>query len=87
MLSCRILSLKCITLHELDIAYAPIMHFGRRVERMYGRQIITQYMHLHGHIKECVIDYGPTHAFWVFVFKQYSGVLGDQPNNNRVAVG
>ena len=28
-------------------------------------------------------DYGPIHAFWLFSFECYNGLLGKQPNNNK----
>ena len=41
-------------------------------------------MHMHAHIKDCVIDYGPPHTFWAFAFERYNGILGEQPNNTSV---
>ena len=83
VLSCRILSSKCITKDELSVADALLLHFCQHVERLYGRSSITPNMHMHAHIKECIKDYGPPHAFWAFAFERYNGILGDQPNNNR----
>ena len=33
-------------------------------------------LHLPNHIKDTVVDYGPSHAFWCFPFERYNGVLG-----------
>ena len=35
-------------------------------------------MHLHCHLKDCVIDCGPAHAIWCF-----NGTLGSMQNNGR----
>ena len=35
-------------------------------------------MHLHCHLKDCVIDCGPAHAIWCF-----NGILGSMQNNGR----
>lgn len=59
------------------------MQFGRRVSRLYGRDCITPNIHMHAHLASCVRDYGPLHAFWLFSFERYNGILGSQPNNNR----
>lgn len=40
-------------------------------------------MHIHAHIKECILDYGPLHGFWLFSFERYNGVLGQTSTNNR----
>ena len=32
-------------------------------------------MHLHGHLKECSLDFGPVHAFWRFSFERLNGIL------------
>jgi hypothetical protein len=40
-------------------------------------------MHLHLHLKECILDYGPLYAFWCFPFERYNGMLGNFPTNLR----
>ena len=35
------------------------------------------------HLKECVLDYGPLHEFWLFPFERFNGSLGHLPNNNK----
>ena len=40
-------------------------------------------MHLHLHLKDCILDFGPIYAFWLFSFERYNGILGDIPTNNR----
>lgn len=38
---------------------------------------------MHTHLKSCIEDYGPCHAFWLYAFERYNGILGSYPNNNR----
>ena len=45
---------------------------------------MTPNMHMHGHLKDATHDYGPIHSFWLFSFEPYNGILGNQPNNNRL---
>ena len=40
-------------------------------------------MHMHCHLKACILDYGPLHSFWLFAFERYNGILGSMPNNNH----
>ena len=44
---------------------------------------IAPNMHMHGHLADSVLDFGPTASFWLFSFERYNGILGDQPTNNR----
>ena len=40
-------------------------------------------MHLHLHLKDCFMDYGPPHAFWCFPFERYNGILGSYSTNKK----
>ena len=40
-------------------------------------------MHLHSHLVNCVLDYGPVHNFWQFSFERFNGILGDFKTNQR----
>ena len=40
-------------------------------------------MPLHCHLKDCVINYGPPHAFWCFAFERYNGILGSVHTNSK----
>ena len=40
-------------------------------------------MHLHGRLKDVILDYGPVQEFWCISFERYNGNLGKQPTNNR----
>ena len=36
------------------------------------------------HLKECIIDFGPLQAFWLFTFERYNGLIEGMPSNKRV---
>ena len=59
------------------------MKFGESFERLYGKKCVTPNMHLHCHLKECVTDCGPVHAFWCFSFERFNGILGAMQVNGR----
>ena len=50
---------------------------------IYGKKYCTPNMHLHLHLKECMIDFGPVYSFWCFSFERFNGVLGSFQTNNR----
>lgn len=83
VLACRILCSKYLTAVDVQLADALLLQFCKRMERMYGKGIVTPNMHMHCHLCECVKDYGPLHGFWLFSFERFNGMLGQQPSNNR----
>ena len=40
-------------------------------------------MHLHCHLRSCIVDYGPFHGFWCYAFERINGILGAMSHNNR----
>ena len=83
VLASRLLSKRCITANEVSIADRFLLQFCCRVQNLYGDATITPNMHMHGHLADSVLDFGPTASFWLFSFERYNGILGDQPTNNR----
>ena len=43
----------------------------------------TPNMHLHLHLKNCVLDYGPVYSFWMFAFERFDVILGAYGTNNK----
>ena len=54
-----------------------------RIEQLYGRKAVTPNMHLHCHLKDCLLECGPVHAFWCFSFERFNGILGGMQVNGR----
>ena len=40
-------------------------------------------MHLHGHLADCIREYGPVYSFWCFAFERMNGILGSYHVNNH----
>ena len=51
-------------------------------EALCGKEKCTPNMHHHGHLKDCILDYGPVFSFWCFSFERYNGIMGDYHTNN-----
>lgn len=83
VLACRIFCKQSLSRTDIELADSLILQFCKRVERMYGEAVVTPNMHLHGHLKDVILDYGPVQEFWCFSFERYNGILGNQPTNNR----
>lgn len=48
---------------------------------LYDSGFLTLNMHLHLHLKNCFMDYGPCYGFWLFSFERYNGMLGHYHTN------
>ena len=83
VLACRVLCSKEINMEQVMLGDALLLHFCQRTERIFGWQCVTPNMHLHCHLRSCIVDYGPLHGFWCYAFERYNGILGSMPNNNR----
>ena len=42
----------------------------------YGGSRCTMNMHLHGHMEQYILDYGPVYSFWCFSLERMNGILG-----------
>ena len=59
------------------------MDFCKKFVDLYGPEHCTINMHLHGHLLECIKDYGPVYSFWCFAFERMNGILGSYHINNH----
>ena len=83
VLACRILCSKQLSMEQILLADVLLLRFCQRTERIFGWKSITPNMHLHCHLRSCIVDYGPLHGFWCYAFERFNGILGSMPNNNR----
>ena len=81
--ACRILCKYDLSTHDIQLADAFLLRFCTKVEQLFGSSSITPNMHLHGHLKEDIHAFGPIHAFWLFAYETFNGILGSYPNNNK----
>ena len=84
VLASRLLSSSSITKDNVQLADALLLSFCRRFETICGSSSVTPNMHMHGHLTECVKDFGPLSSFWCYSFERFSGLLGDLPTNNHL---
>ena len=62
-------------------------NFCKTVESLCGQSYCTINMHLHLHIKDTLLSYGPAHATWCFSFEHYNHLLESVPTNNKSVEG
>lgn len=83
VLACRLLCKHKLSLTKIELADILLLQFCKKVQQLYGTSAITPNIHLHCHLKNVLLDYGPVHEFWLFSFERYNGFLGNQSTNNR----
>ena len=81
--ACSILSRRVITQNDLSTADLLLVNYCKKFEQLYGKEHTTMNQHLHLHIRQTMVDYGPSHAFWCFPFERYNGILGSYITNMK----
>ena len=59
VLGCSCLCSPVITETNAMIAHSYLLKFWQAFESLYGKDKVTPNMHLHTHLVDCVLDYGP----------------------------
>ena len=72
-----------LKIHGAMEGHKLLLQFCKQFQRLYGKDKVTPNMHMHMHILNCILDYGPVYAFWLFSFERYNGILGSYRTNNR----
>lgn len=83
VIACRILCKPFISKEDIGKVDSLLLNFCKSVERLYGLSSISCNMHLHCHLKECLLDFGPIHVYWCFSFERYNGTFGKLHTNNK----
>ena len=79
--ACHLLCRRSITTTQIQEADTLLIEFCETFETLYGQEHCTINLHLHGHLCECLRDFGPIYAFWLFPFERLNGVLGSFHTN------
>ena len=77
--ACEILVSPMLTIEEAEQSHDLLVKFCIEFERLYGIEKVTTNMQTH--LVECIKDYGPVYAFWLFSFERNNGILGNYRTN------
>ena len=50
-------------------AFAPVS------KKIWVVNVLQVFIIMHGHLRECILDFGPLHSFWCFSFERYNGIV------------
>lgn len=81
--ACTLLCSRIISTSDVKIADQYLGLFCKKFQELYGDDACTPNMHLHMHLVNCLLDYGPVHSFWCFPFERFNGVLGAYHTNKK----
>ena len=54
---------KIISKNWVFIRYQLLLQYRKMYESLYGKDRVTPNMHLHMHLKQCILDFGPIYCF------------------------
>ena len=77
VMACCCLCSPVITETQAMLSHSYLLKF----KSLYGKDKVTPNMHLHTHLVDCVLDYGPVYAFWLFSFEGCNGIHGEFKTN------
>ena len=81
MHACILFSSPTLSHANINMAHQLIVQYCSEFHGLYQQCTIN--MHLVCHLKkECVLDFGPFHAFWCYAFERMNGHLGSFPTNH-----
>ena len=81
--ACNILSQRILRLCDVDTADSFLELFCNKFEHLYGRASCTPNMHLHLHLKQTILDFGPAHATWLYSFERFNGTISSIYTNKQ----
>ncbi|OAD71046.1 hypothetical protein PHYBLDRAFT_148265 [Phycomyces blakesleeanus NRRL 1555(-)] len=68
--ACQYLSMPSISMAHLDEAHQSLEAFCRECEKLYKAPFLSPNMHLHLHLRETVLNFGPVYGYWLFSFER-----------------
>lgn len=83
VLACRKMCSVLISCGNAKVVDRRLMKFCQRFESLYGSEYVTPNMHLHCHLYDCILDFGPIYSFWLFSFERENGILGSYKTNKK----
>lgn len=83
VLACSYICTPIITETKARLGHVHLLNFCTKFENIYGKNKVTPNMHLHMHILQCILDFGPVYSFWLFSFERFNGILGEYSTNQR----
>ena len=83
--ACCLLGTRIITVDALSQADSFLTKFCKQFQNLYGSTACVPNQHMHLHLQECLLDYGPVHGFQCYSFEWCNGCKF-HTNSNMIEV-
>ena len=83
--ACHIVCRPSISVNEASMAHQLYKEFCLGVVRLYGQDFVTPNMHLHLHLMDSILDFGPIYSFWLYGFERMNGDIKKMTVNFKTA--
>ena len=60
--ACHTICSSFISIRDIESSHMFLIQFCKRVEELYGKEAFTPNLHLHMHLKEYLLHFGPPHS-------------------------
>ena len=81
--ACSLLCSHAILRDAINSDNHHIHHYCSLFEAEFGRESCYPNLHMHCHLKQCLLVFGPAASFWLFAFEWMNGVVGSFHTSNR----
>ena len=81
--ACQLICSRAISTGNVTKLDYHLISFCKKFQETFGAAACTPNLHLHGHLKECMLDFGPSSSFWLFAFERLNGILGSVSTNHQ----
>lgn len=81
--ACRRLCVRVIDTQAIREGHDLLSEYCNGFRERFGSEWCTFNMHLHLHLRDTLLDYGPIYGTWCFAFERQNHVLGTIQTNNR----
>ncbi len=62
-----------------------MLHYLRGLRELFSHTLVPNH-HLSLHLRECLMLFGPVHAWWAFPFERYNGILQHLNTNSQTGL-
>ncbi|KAH7919176.1 hypothetical protein BV22DRAFT_1023456 [Leucogyrophana mollusca] len=69
---------------RIDIYTRHMTRYLQALRELFSDHDLVPNHHLSLHLDDCLLLFGPVHAWWAFPFERYNGIMRDVTTNNKV---
>ncbi|OAD67614.1 hypothetical protein PHYBLDRAFT_173946 [Phycomyces blakesleeanus NRRL 1555(-)] len=81
--ACRYFTKPSVSEEDIEKGHKCLEEFCKGCETLYDLDLLSPNMHLHLHLCQTMIDFGPVYGYWLFSFERYNSVLKNIKTNRR----